>query len=92
MSELGTNAARAMGTNAVADHTWGQMSSLGYKQLKEEQVALRDHDKDLNPIDLYNPLTGKYDHKFTAPKSFLSHADTGQHLGDRPVPSQQLGR
>jgi hypothetical protein len=70
VSELGTNSARAMGTNAVADHTWGQMSSLGYKQLKEEQVALRDYDKDFNPIDLYNPLTGKYDHKFTAPKSF----------------------
>jgi mono/diheme cytochrome c family protein len=70
MSELGTNAARAMGTNAMADHMWGQMSSLGYKELKEEQVALRDYDKDLNPTDLYNPLTGKYDHKYTAPKSF----------------------
>jgi hypothetical protein len=70
VSELGTNSARAMGTNALADHMWGQMSSLGYKQIKEEQVALRDYDKDFQPIDLYNPLTGKYDHKFTAPKSF----------------------
>jgi hypothetical protein len=70
VSELGTNSARAMGTNALADHMWGQMSSLGYKQMKEEQVALRDYDKDFQPIDLYNPLTGKYDHKFTAPKSF----------------------
>ena len=70
VSELGTNSARAMGTNAVGDHMWGQMSSLGYKQMKEEQVALRDYDNDFKPIDLYNPLTGKYDHKFTAPKSF----------------------
>ncbi len=70
VSELGTNSARAMGTNAVADHMWGQMSSLGYKQMKEEQLALRDYDKDFKPIDLYNPLTGKYDHKFTAPKGF----------------------
>jgi hypothetical protein len=70
VSELGTNSARAMGTNALANHMWGQMSSLGYKQIKEEQVALRDYDKDFQPIDLYNPLTGKYDHKFTAPRSF----------------------
>lgn len=70
VSELGTNSARAMGTNAVADHMWGQMSSLGYKQMKEEQVVLRDYDKDFKSIHLYNPLTGKYDHKFTAPKSF----------------------
>ena len=70
VSELGTNAARATGTNAVADHMWGQMSSLGYKQMKEEQVALQDHDKDFNPIDLYNPLTGRYDIKFTAPKAY----------------------
>ena len=44
VSELGTNSARALGTNAVAGHMWGQMSSLGYKQMKEEQVALHDRD------------------------------------------------
>ena len=70
VSELGTNAARAMGTNAVGDHMWGQMSSLGYKQMKAEQVALRDYDKDFKPIDLYNPLTGKYDLKFSGPKAY----------------------
>src|SRR5215831_8344145 len=70
LSELGTNAARAAGTNAMAGHMWGQMSSLGYKQMKEEPVALRDHDKDFNPIDLYNPLTGKHDIQFTAPKAY----------------------
>ena len=70
VSELGTNAARAMGTNAVAGHMWGQMSSLGYKQMKEEKVALRDYDKDYKPIDLYNPLTGKYDLKFSGPKAY----------------------
>jgi hypothetical protein len=56
--------------SAQTGASWGQMSSLGYKQMKEEQVALRDYDKDFKPIDLYNPLTGKYDHKFTALKSF----------------------
>jgi hypothetical protein len=70
VSELGTNAARAMGTNAVAGHMWGQMSSLGYKQMKEKQVALKDYDKDFKPIDLYNPLMGKYDLKFTGPKAY----------------------
>jgi hypothetical protein len=70
VSELGTNSARALGTNAVGGHMWGQMSSLGYKQMKEEQVALHDYDKDFKPVDLYNPLTGKYEHKFTGAKSF----------------------
>jgi hypothetical protein len=70
VSELGTNSARALGTNAVGDHMWGQMSSLGYKQMKAEQVALRDYDKDFKPVDLYNPMTGKYDNKFNGPKSF----------------------
>src|SRR5712671_2350248 len=100
VSELGTNSARAMGTNAVADNMWGQMSSLGYKQMKEERVALRDYDKDLRPIDLYNPLTGNYDHKFTAPKSFyrtptlvsiwatapyLHNNSVGEHNGDPSI-------
>src|SRR5262245_36145222 len=70
VSELGTNAARATGTNALAGHMWGQMSNLGYKQLKEERVALRDYDNDFKPIDLYNPLTGKYEIKFATAKAF----------------------
>lgn len=49
---------------------WGQMSSLSYKQMKEKQVALKDYDKDFKPIDLYNPLTGKYDLKFAGPKAY----------------------
>src|SRR5262245_23373936 len=70
VSELGTNAARAMGTNALAGHMWGQMSSLTYKQMKEEKVPLQDHDVNFKPVDLYNPLTGKYDTKFVAPKAY----------------------
>ncbi len=70
LSELGTNAARATGTNATAGYMWGQMSSLGYKQMKEERVALQDYDSGFKPVDLYNPLTGKYDLKFTAPKAY----------------------
>jgi hypothetical protein len=70
VSELGTNAGRATGTNALAGHMWGQMSSLGYKEMKEERVALRDYDNDFKPIDLYNPLTGKHDIKFATSKAF----------------------
>ena len=70
LSELGTNAARAMGTNAMAGHMWGQMSSLTYKQMKEEQVPLQDHDANFKPVDLYNPLTGKYDIKFVGAKAY----------------------
>ena len=70
LSELGTNAARAMGTNAIAGNTWGQMSSLTYKQMKEEKVPLQDHDANFKPVDLYNPLTGKYDIKFVGSKAY----------------------
>jgi hypothetical protein len=70
VSELGTNAARAMGTNAMAGHMWGQMSNLTYKQMKEEKVPLQDHDATFRPVDLYNPLTGKYDIKFVGPKAY----------------------
>jgi len=70
VSDLGTNAARAMGTNAQAGHMWGQMSSLTYKQMKEEKVQQQDRDDTFKPVDLYNPLTGKYDHKFAGQKAF----------------------
>jgi hypothetical protein len=70
VSELGTNAQRAMGTNAMAGSTWGQMSSQFYKDQKKPIEALQDRDADGKPIPLYNPLTGKHDLKFTGPKAF----------------------
>jgi hypothetical protein len=69
LSELGTNAARAMGTNAMAGHMWGQMSSLTYKEMKEEKVPLQDQ-VNFKWVDLYDPLTGKYDIKFSGAKSY----------------------
>ena len=69
-SELGTNVLRAMGTNAMAGNTWGQMSSQTYKDLRVPTELVEDHDADGKPIPLYNPLTGKHDIKFTAHKSF----------------------
>ena len=69
-SELGTNVLRAMGTNAMAGSTWGQMSSQTYKDLRAPTELVEDHDADGKPIPLYNPLTGKHDIKFTAHKSF----------------------
>ena len=70
VSELGTNAQRAMGTNAMAGNTWGQMSSQTYKDQRIPSELLQDHDAYGRPIPLYNPLTGKYDIKFEAPRSF----------------------
>jgi len=69
-SELGTNVLRAMGTNAMAGNTWGQMSSQTYKDLRTPTELVEDHDADGKPVPLYNPLTGKHDIKFTAHKSF----------------------
>src|SRR4030095_4184313 len=40
------------------------------KEMKEEKVPLQDHDVNFKPIDLYNPLTGKYDIKFVGPKAY----------------------
>jgi hypothetical protein len=59
--ELGTNAQRAMGTNAMSGWTWGQMSSQTYKDQRKPLIDLVDHDKTGKPIPLYNPLTGLYD-------------------------------
>ena len=69
-SELGTNVLRAMGTNAMAGNTWGQMSSQTYKDLRAPTELVEDRDADGKTIPLYNPLTGKHDIKFTAHKSF----------------------
>jgi hypothetical protein len=70
VSELGTNAQRALGTNAMAGSTWGQMSSQTYKDMRGPTEPLQDHDAGGKPIPLYNPLTGKHDLQFTAHRSF----------------------
>ncbi len=62
--EIGTNVQRAMGTNAMAGSTWGQMSSQTYKDQREPIITVVDHDLNGNERPLYNPLTGKYDIKF----------------------------
>jgi plastocyanin/mono/diheme cytochrome c family protein len=69
LSELGTNAQRAMGTNAMGGHTWGQMSSQTYKDERVPSEPLQDQGADGKPIPLYDPLTGK-NIKFEAPASF----------------------
>ena len=61
VTEIGTNAQRAEGTNAQAGWTWGQMSSQTYKDERKKQIELVDHDEKGNARPLYNPLTGKYD-------------------------------
>jgi hypothetical protein len=70
VSELGTNVQRAMGTNAMSGSTWGQMSSQTYKDMRVPTELLQDRDVAGRPIPLYNPLTGKYDLKFTGHRSF----------------------
>ena len=70
LSELRTNAQRAMGTNAMGGHTWGQMSSQTYKDQRVPTELLQDVNADGKPTPLYDPLTEKYDIKFTAPHSY----------------------
>src|SRR5205823_13512461 len=64
------NVQRGMGTNAMAGHTYGQMSSQTYKDMRAPTEMLQDRDADGKPIPLYSPVTGKYDIKFTAHKAF----------------------
>ena len=68
--EIGTNAQRAMGTNAMAGSTWGQMSSQTYKNMRKEIITLTDRDKDGQPTPLYNPLSGKYDIRWQGNNAF----------------------
>lgn len=70
VQELGTNAQRALGTNAQAGSTWGQLSSLTYKEMRAEPMTLTDFDSQGKPIPLYNPLTGKNDIHFSGPSAF----------------------
>ena len=70
LSIVGTNAQRAMGTNAMGGHTRGQMSSQTYKDERVPTEPLQDQDANGKPIPLYDPLTGKNDIKFEAPASF----------------------
>ena len=68
--EIGTNAQRAMGSNAMAGSTWGQMSSQTYKDERSPLITLVDHDENGNEIPLYNPLTGKHDIKWQGHQAF----------------------
>ena len=70
VSELGTNAQRALGSNAQAGHTWGQMSSQTYKDQRVPVELLQDRGTDGKPVGLYNPLNDKHDIKFEAPRSY----------------------
>jgi hypothetical protein len=70
VSELFTNAQRAMGTNAMGGNTWGQMSSQSYKDQRVPTELLQDQGVGGQHRPLYNPLTGKYDIVFKAPHSF----------------------
>jgi mono/diheme cytochrome c family protein len=68
--EIGTNAQRAEGTNAMAGWTWGQMSSQTYKDQKKEQIELVDHDENGRARPLYNPITGQYDIHWKGSQAF----------------------
>ncbi len=59
--EIGTNMQRAQGTNAMKGWTWGQMSSLTYKE-QRAPVVTYDH--------LYNPLTQSFDLKWKGHAAF----------------------
>src|SRR5205823_6542839 len=68
VSELRTNAARAMGTNPLAGNIWEDFSSQTFKDQRDESgVVLQDADDQGQPTDLYDPLTGRRTIKFTVP-------------------------
>jgi hypothetical protein len=67
VSELHTNAARALATNALHGHLWDNFSSETYKNQADARGQLQDEDEQGKPRDLYNPLTGQYTLKFTVP-------------------------
>jgi hypothetical protein len=68
ISELGSNAARAMGTNPLKGNIWDNFSSETFKDQKDPNgVVLKDYDDKGNQTDLYNPFTGKREIKFTVP-------------------------
>ncbi len=70
VNEIGTNTQRAMGTNAMAGWTWGQMSSQTYKDQRKPIIEIVDHDEKGVARPLYNPLTGKYDIHFKGHAAF----------------------
>lgn len=51
VTEIGTNAARALGTNATAGHIWDQFSSKTYKELPSPGTLTLG-----NPFDEDNPI------------------------------------
>src|SRR5262249_15941175 len=67
VSELHTNAARALATNALHGHLWDNFSSETYRNQADARGQLQDEDDQGKPCDLYNPLTGQYTLKFTVP-------------------------
>lgn len=67
LTEIKTNAARALATNALKGHIWDNFSSVSYKEQSGARGQLQDEDEKGNPRDLYNPLTGRYDIKLVVP-------------------------
>lgn len=73
VSELKTNAARAMGTNPQTGEIWDNFSSQTFKDQRAADgsgVTLQDFDAAGNPVDLFDPRTGKNTRKFTVPNQF----------------------
>jgi hypothetical protein len=56
VTRIGTNSARALGTNATQGHVWDNFSSETYK-----------NQKSAGEIDVYNPLDPAVPYKFKAP-------------------------
>jgi hypothetical protein len=71
VSELRTNAARAMGTNPLRGNIWDNFSSETFKDQSDPKgVRLQDTDDEDRPTDLYNPLSRQRDIQFTVPNKF----------------------
>jgi hypothetical protein len=92
VSELKTNACRALATNATAGHIWDNFSSASYKALRS-----------VGPIETYNPIDEASPYRFNSPEGgpgyyrppsliamwssapFLHNNSTGIFTGDPSV-------
>ena len=92
VTEIGTNAARALGTNAKEGHVWAQFSSKTYKELPSPGKLTLENPFDANkPLELEIPAGGNGYYRTPSLISiwssapFLHNNSLGEYNGDPSV-------
>ncbi|NER23755.1 MAG: hypothetical protein F6J96_24250 [Symploca sp. SIO1C2] len=92
VTEIGTNAARALGTNAKQGHVWEQFSSITYKELPSPgTLTLENPFDEENPIELEIPAGGSGYYRTPSLISiwssapFFNNNSLGKYTGDPSV-------